>query len=154
MSKRREPIDLLVAKGRKNLTKKEIKERKEREIKVGSENVNPPPYLPEELKTEFHRIADILKDIGIISDLDVDALARYLISEYQYEKVTLRMLKMKNITEKYFDFANLQDKFFKQARAAASDLGLTISSRCKLVLPKPKETQKETEGSKRFGDRI
>lgn len=154
MSKRREPIDLLVAKGRKNLTKKEIKERKEREIKVGSENVNPPPYLPEELKIEFHRIADILKDIGIISDLDVDALARYLISEYQYEKVTLRMLKMKNITEKYFDFANLQDKFFKQARAAASDLGLTISSRCKLVLPKQKEISKETEGSKRFGDRI
>ena len=91
-----------------------------------------------------------------MSELDVTALARFLISEYQYQKVTSKMLKMKNITEKYFDYANLQDKFFKQARAAAGDLGLTISSRCKLVLPESnKDNDNEmTEGQKRFGNRI
>ncbi|MEG1301804.1 MAG: hypothetical protein RSC93_13980, partial [Erysipelotrichaceae bacterium] len=32
--------------------------------------------------------------------------------------------------------ANLQDKFFKQCRSIASDLGLSITSRCKIVVPK------------------
>lgn len=156
MSKRREPIDLIAAKGKKNLTKKEIEERKNREVKAPSENIEPPSYLPDELKEEFVNIALKLKDIGIISDLDVTALGRFLVSEYQYQKVTTKMLKMKNITDKYFDYANLQDKFFKQARAAAGDLGLTISSRCKLVLPddKKKDGNEQSEGQKRFGNRI
>lgn len=156
MSKRREPIDLIAAKGKKNLTKKEIEERKNREVKAPSENIEPPSYLPDELKEEFINIALKLKDIGIISELDVTALGRFLVSEYQYQKVTTKMLKMKNITDKYFDYANLQDKFFKQARAAAGDLGLTISSRCKLVLPddKKKDGNEQSEGQKRFGNRI
>lgn len=156
MAKRREPIDLIVAKGKKNLTKKEIEERKNREVKAPSENIEPPSYLPKELKEEFINISSKLKEIGIISELDVTALARFLISEYQYQNVTAKMLKMKNITEKYFDYANLQDKFFKQARASAGDLGLTISSRCKLVLPdnNKNENNEMTEGQKRFGNRI
>lgn len=156
MAKRREPIDLIVAKGKKNLTKKEIENRKNSEVKAPSENIEPPSYLPGELKEEFINISSKLKEIGIMSELDVTALARFLISEYQYQKVTTKMLKMKNITEKYFDYANLQDKFFKQARAAAGDLGLTISSRCKLVLPESnKDNDNEmTEGQKRFGNRI
>lgn len=156
MGKRREPIDLIVAKGKKNLTKKEIEERKNREVKAPSENIEPPSYLPEELKVEFINISLKLKEIGIISELDVTALARFLISEYQYQKITAKMLKMKNITDKYFDYANLQDKFFKQSRAAAGDLGLTISSRCKLVLPdsNKNDDSEMTEGQKRFGNRI
>lgn len=156
MAKRREPIDLIVAKGKKNLTKKEIENRKNSEVKAPSENIEPPSYLPGELQEEFINISSKLKEIGIMSELDVTALARFLISEYQYQKVTTKMLKMKNITEKYFDYANLQDKFFKQARAAAGDLGLTISSRCKLVLPESnKDNENEmTEGQKRFGNRI
>lgn len=156
MAKRREPIDLIVAKGKKNLTKKEIENRKNSEVKAPSENIEPPSYLPGELQEEFINISSKLKEIGIMSELDVTALARFLISEYQYQKVTSKMLKMKNITEKYFDYANLQDKFFKQARAAAGDLGLTISSRCKLVLPESnKDNDNEmTEGQKRVGNRI
>lgn len=156
MAKRREPIDLIVAKGKKNLTKKEIENRKNSEVKAPSENIEPPSYLPGELQEEFINISSKLKEIGIMSELDVTALARFLISEYQYQKVTSKMLKMKNITEKYFDYANLQDKFFKQARVAAGDLGLTISSRCKLVLPESnKDNDNEmTEGQKRFGNRI
>lgn len=156
MAKRREPIDLIVAKGKKNLTKKEIENRKNSEVKAPSENIEPPSYLPGELQEEFINISSKLKEIGIMSELDVTALARFLISEYQYQKVTTKMLKMKNITEKYFDYANLQDKFFKQARAAAGDLGLTISSRCKLVLPESNnnDDNEMTEGQKRFGNRI
>jgi P27 family predicted phage terminase small subunit len=38
---------------------------------------------------------------------------------------------------------NNQDKLFKQCRSSAMDLGLTISSRCKLVVPKAEEDTKE-----------
>lgn len=156
MSKPREPIDLIVAKGKKNLSKKEIEERKKREVKAPSENIQPPSYLPDELKEEFIKIASKLKDIGIISDLDTTALGRFLVSEYQYQRVSTKMFKMKNITDKYFDYAILQDKFFKQARASAGDLGLTISSRCKLVLPggNEEDNKEQSEGQRRFGNRI
>ena len=156
MAKRREPIDLLVAKGKKNLTKKEIEERKNREIKAPSENIETPSYLPENLKGEFINISSKLKEIGIMSDLDSNALARYLIAEHEFQKVAIKMVKMKNITDKYFDYLKAEDKFFNQARAAAGDLGLTITSRCKLVLPNNNkdEPAEMTEGQKRFGNRI
>lgn len=35
---------------------------------------------------------------------------------------------------------NLQDKAFKQCLACAKELGLGISSRCKLVIPKPQDS--------------
>ena len=38
--------------------------------------------------------------------------------------------------------AKLQDRYFKQASALARDLGLTISSRCKLVVPAKDEEPK------------
>lgn len=156
MAKRREPIDLLVAKGKKNLTKKEIEERKNREIKAPSENIEPPSYLPENLKGEFINISSKLKEIGIMSDLDSNALARYLIAEHEFQKVAIKMVKMKNITDKYFDYLKAEDKFFNQARAAAGDLGLTITSRCKLVLPDNNKNEdfEMTEGQKRFGNRV
>ena len=156
MAKRREPIDLLVAKGKKNLTKKEIEERKNREIKAPSENIETPSYLPENLKGEFINISSKLKEIGIMSDLDSNALARYLIAEHEFQKVAIKMVKMKNITDKYFDYLKAEDKFFNQARAAAGDLGLTITSRCKLVLPNNNkdEPSEMTEGQKRFGNRL
>ena len=34
---------------------------------------------------------------------------------------------------------NMQDKVFKQCQSSARDLGLTISSRCKLIVPKLEE---------------
>jgi P27 family predicted phage terminase small subunit len=38
---------------------------------------------------------------------------------------------------------NNQDKLFKQCRASAMDLGLTISSRCRLVIPTTDNKEKE-----------
>ena len=49
------------------------------------------------------------------------------------------------LLEKY---ENLRDKALKQCRACASDLGLTISSRCKLVAPKVEEPVKENKFSR------
>ena len=45
--------------------------------------------------------------------------------------------------------ALLQDRYFKQCRQGAADFGLTVSSRCRLVVPKAdKETPKENKFAK------
>lgn len=135
----RQPTDLLILKGKKHLTKKEIEERKNSEIKAPADKVEAPSYLPKKLQEEFNRIAGELIDIGIMSNLDTEALARFLIAEYQYQKVAKKSIKMSPENDKYMDMLLKQEKLFKMARQAASDLGLTISSRCKLVVPKKEE---------------
>ena len=49
----RQPIDLLIAKGKKNLTKQEIDTRRKQEIKAPSDNVEPPSHLTSAQKKEF-----------------------------------------------------------------------------------------------------
>ena len=123
----RQPIELLKAKGAKHLTKAEIREREETEIKANSDKIEAPSYLPEELKIKFNEVANELNDIGIMSNLDCEALARYLIAEFQYQKVVKKAIKMSPENEKYMDLLLMQEKLFKMARSSAGDLGLTIS---------------------------
>lgn len=141
MAGQRQPVELIIANGRKNLTKAEIEYRKNAELKVPVGDCAPPDYLPEKLKKEFESLAGKLIDIGIMTELDVDLLARYLLSKQAYLGLTSRYMKMisgGNPTD-VEKIAGLQDKAFKQCQSAARDLGLTISSRCKLVVPKTKE---------------
>lgn len=45
MAGQRQPIELVLAKGSKHLTKKEIEERKSSEVKPITDDISPPPYL-------------------------------------------------------------------------------------------------------------
>ncbi len=149
MARPRQPIDLVQFKGKKHLTKDEIESRKASEVQAPADNIRAPSYLPDELKEEFDRIANELVNIGIMSNLDCDALAHYLVAEDQYQKVSMRLMKMKTFGDRYMDLLKIQEKLYKQARSSASDLGLTISSRCKLVVPKqPKEDKPKNKFSK------
>ena len=42
----------------------------------------------------------------------------------------------------------IQDRCMKQCRQGASDFGMTVSSRCRLVVPKAKETKPENKFAK------
>lgn len=143
MPRKRQPVNLLIAKGKKHLTKAEIEERKNIEVSAPVGDISVPEYLPRELHAEFAWYAERLKNINIMTELDVDALARYLLAKTIYNKLTQKAL---TATKKSpLDFVTLekiillQDKAFKQCHAAAGVLGLTISSRCKLVVPKEEE---------------
>ena len=152
MARPREPIALVQAKGKKHLTKAEIEARQKSELKVDFKEVNAPEYLPRKLVDEFNDIASKLLQIGIMTELDEDCLARYLLSKQsylQYTSMLNKATKQNKITEME-KLMTMQDKAFKQTRAAASDLGLTIASRCKLVMPKTDEPQKVNKFSK-FG---
>lgn len=137
--RKKEPIELIQAKGKKHLTKEEIKNRMLTQIVAPSDNIIPPDGMKEELKETFIEYAASLKELGIISNLDVGALERYVVAEYEYRDYTTQLLAMEKVNAKYIAIKKLQSEAFKEARAAASDLGLTSASRCKLVAPKAKE---------------
>lgn len=114
-----------------------------------------------------------LRAIDLISNLDVDALARLVIAQEKYIAVTQElnrqpiMVEIEIATKQLDEYgqpvkirkevvngeverlALLQDRYFKQCRQGAADFGLTVSSRCRLVVPKAdKETPKENKFAK------
>lgn len=152
MAGRRQPIELVIAKGNKNLTKAEIQERRDREIKPITDNIIAPGYLTKKQKDEFYRIADQLKKLKIMGETDVDALARYITANDLYISAVkqLRRSNVKNNPELFDKWAKIQERYFKQCRSSANDLGLSISSRCRLVVPERKEPPKKTNKFSKF----
>ena len=144
MARPREPIDLIKAKGKKHLTKAEYEERKEQEIEVPFTDITPPEYLTGTKQLEkFKYYADMLVKIGIFTQLDVDCLARYVMGEQlylQYTSLLIELIKSKDY-DQLGKIQGLQDKAFKQCQQCARDLGLTISARCKLIVPQTDEEE-------------
>ena len=151
MAGQRVPLEVVQARGSKHLTKAEIQERQEREIKPITDNIIAPNYLTKKQKDEFYRIADQLKKLKILGETDVDALARYITANdfYVNSVKKMRSKEVKDDPYKFETWAKIQERYFKQCRASANDLGLSISSRCKLVVPEAKkETPKENKFKK------
>ena len=149
MAGQRLPIEVVQARGSKHLTKAEIQERKEREIKPVTDDIIAPDYLTKKQKDIFYKLASQLEKLKIMGETDVDALARYIVANDSYVHATkqLRKSEVKNDPMKYDSWSKIQERNFKMVRASANDLGLSISSRCKLVVPgankedKPKENK-------------
>lgn len=149
MGGQRIPLEVVQARGSKHLTKAEIQERQEREIKPITDNIIAPAYLTKKQTDEFYKIAEQLKKLKILGETDVDALGRYITAKDMYENAVKQMRKkeVKSNPIIFDKWLKVQDKLFKQCRASANDLGLSISSRCKLVVP---ETKKETPKENKF----
>lgn len=145
MGRNKEPIDLIVAKGKKHLSKAEIQERKEKELDVPFKNIIIPEYLSDKQKEKFREIASKLLVINIYTELDIDVLARYILAQDLYLLYTSKISKIikkgdVDLLEKY---QRMQDKAFSQAQSCARELGLTISSRCRIEVPyKEPETKR------------
>lgn len=168
MPKPREPIDLIQAKGKKNLTKAEIAERRAREVKPCVDGIVAPAYLTPAQRQRFDVLAGQLQKIKIMGETDVDTLARYVAAQALYERLTkeVRALVarppketnsdgvyyalMEKWTEAQDTLMKQQDRYFKQAHACASALGLTITSRCRLEVPVKEEAPKVNKFAK-FG---
>ena len=150
MARPREPIDLIKAKGKKHLTKAEYETRKSQELDIPFTDIEPPPFLPKSFHAEFNEISDKLKAIGIMTELDTVSLAQYLIAKQNYISYTAMLLKVikrnsdpdKTVLTEDDVIENtriqtLQDRALRQCQTCARDLGLTITSRARLVVPQP-----------------
>lgn len=179
MAGQRQPTDLVVMKGKKHLTKAEIEARKNAEVVAPNDKVKPPSYLTPKLKTKFKKLAKELLEIKLIANVDCDALARLMIAQEQYIEVTEQIRKtplMANIPiyeireneetgEKEHvqigirevvngereRLMKIQDRCMKQCRQGASDFGMTVSSRCRLIVPKEKPEKPENKFAKYAG---
>ena len=151
MAGQRLPLEVVQARGAKHLTKAEIQERQEREIKPIADNIVAPAYLTKKQKDEFYKISEQLQKLKIIGETDVDALARFIVARdfYVHAVKKLRTKEVRDNPQAFYQWSKIQEGYFKQCRASANDLGLSISSRCKLVVPETKiETPKENKFKK------
>ena len=165
MGKNREPIELIIQKGKKNLTKAEIEARRASEVKPCTDDIAAPAYLTAAQRKTFDSLAEQLQKIKIMGETDVDALARYIIAQNLYEQAVKDLRAAQKTKPKGVDADVLtmakwammmdtldkrQDRYFKQAHTCASALGLTITARCKLEVPQVPEPPKGNKFSK-FG---
>lgn len=141
----RKPIDLHLAEGNpSHLTKDEIEERKNTELKVPFTDIKPPDYLTGAKQIEkFNYYAKMLLDLGIFTELDTDCLARYITSEQlylQYTNLLVKLIKSQDF-EQLGKIQTLQDRAFRQCQSCARELCLTVSARARLVVPKPTDDE-------------
>ena len=176
MAVHRKPTYLVVMNGPKHLTKAEIEALKNAEVVAPNDKVKPPSYLTPEQKKKFRKIAKELLEIKLIANVDCDALARLLIAQDQYIEITqqIRATPLMEDVPVYETKTNpdtgekervqvgtrqvvngererlmiIQDRCMKQCRQGASDFGLTVSSRCRLVVPKPQQQKPENKFAK------
>lgn len=145
MAGARQPTALVELKGKKHFTKAELEERKNAEVNADTDNIVPPEYLTKKQAEEFLTLADELKRCEIMTNLDCDALARFVVarSDYaDYVKLMRSIPKTVDNLQELKEADKLKRGAFLDCNTAAKELGMTISSRCKLVIPKKNDEPK------------
>ena len=144
MAGARQPTAFVELKGKKHFTKAELEERRNAEVNADTDNIVPPDYLTEKQAGEFLALADELKRCEIMTNLDCDALARFVVarSDYaDYVKLMRSIPKTVDNLQELKEADKLKRGAFLDCNTAAKELGMTISSRCKLVVPKKEESK-------------
>lgn len=138
MSGKRQPTSLVEANGRKHLTRMEADERRDREVHVPPpEQASPPKWLPKRLHGEYREIGEVLLAAGLYSELDRDVLGQYFLSRDRWIRADKKAAAaIKASDEKLArEWTGVQGTYFKQARQCAESMGLSVTSRCRIVVP-------------------
>ena len=154
MGRPRKSAAVLEIEGKSHKSKAELEERKlQEEAMLIDDELSPPDFLPKRLKDRFEWYVGQLRELNLIGNVDAELLARYVTSQEQYEKVAKKISRLDpvNNLEEYSKLVTAQNKLFTQCRQAGSDLGLSITSRGKLVVPQKEEVKEETDEEKLFG---
>ena len=132
------PTAVVKANGKKHLSKAEEAERLAQEVQVDApEEIRPPKWLPKKYHGEFLEIANILAGLKLYAELDRDVLAQYFICRDRWmdaDKQAAKAIKAKD-EKQAREWGGVQSGYFKQARQCAEAMGLSVTSRCRLVIP-------------------
>lgn len=156
----RQPLEVLMANGRKHLSRTEIAERLGGSVK-GEGNIKrlmAPEWLPKSQRAEFSRVAAAVVKLmpTLVARTDAEVIATYCMARQEWMTATARAnqaLTSGNIDEADA-WGRIQDRYFKQVRACANDLGMTITSRCRLVIPEGARKPEENPFEKLMRERM
>lgn len=134
----RQPTDLLKAAGRKHLSQQEEDQRRDQEVHVPPpDQAEPPRWLLKKFHKEFREIGELLRQAGLYTELDRDVLGQFLVARDRWLRADrLASAAIRDKNEKLAkEWTAVQGTYFKQCRQCAEVMGLSISSRCRLVVP-------------------
>jgi len=96
MGRNGQPINLLLVKGKKHLTKSEITHRKESQIKIGDQRLKCPQFVKDDATAyeKWREIVKLYKDIDFVSSGDTGHLARYCETFSEYQDLVNRRRKI------------------------------------------------------------
>lgn len=139
MAGTRQRTDVVKAKGRKHMTKAEEEQRRAQEINLPQpDELKAPDWLPKNRRSAYRALAKQLVAAKMgVAQLDADTVGRYIVAQSQYAAASEKVLELLDAgdQEGAADWSRLQEKYFAQARSCANDMGMTLTSRCKLVMP-------------------
>lgn len=151
---KKKPIEVLIAEGKKHLTKEEIEQRRQEEaaLRPCDDDVGHPDWLTDPFAIEqYEKISKELERLKLLTNLDKHTLACYCFAYSQYVETTKALQGAPLVVESTnkAGFTNqienplirIQLKYSDEMKKHASEMGLTISSRLKLTVPKKEDTK-------------
>lgn len=127
-------------------TDAEIQQRIETEVRAPTpKQVRPPKYLPDGMRDEFRKIAKQLIELQIFAELDYDMLARYLMARAAWTNVQNRATAAIIAGDRTAagGWTKTASIYFGQCQSCAAALGLSVSARCRLVIPKADKPEED-----------
>ena len=128
-------------------SKEELDRREAEEMVVPLERLQPPAYLTDKQAKDFDEIARWIEDVNAINasrtggalfaTSDAESVAQYIVARdlsHFYLSRLSRASKTGNLYEEKA-MARLHKQYCDQARAYATDLGLTLRGRLQVQLP-------------------
>ena len=138
MAGKRQPTTLVESNGRKHLTRAEADSRRDREVHVPSpEQITPPRWLPKRLHRDYLEIGEILLAAGLYTELDRDVLGQYFLTRDRWIRADKKAAAAisKGDEKLAREWTGVESSYFKQARQCTESMGLSVTSRCRIVVP-------------------
>ena len=147
----KEPIDLVISKGKKHLTKAEIAQRKREEVRAKKNGIKPPDYLNIQELQRFNFYVEEMIYSNIIANLDVTILARHVQNEIEFERIAPQLSAINPLDPEYEKLFKPYDKLYRNLLSSSNVLGFNIVSRCKIQLKDQAPEVKQNKFNKFMG---
>jgi P27 family predicted phage terminase small subunit len=155
MGRKAKPAYLQALEGNKSKkSAAELLERHEKEqsLKGNADEVRPPSWMRNDAKNIFRELVKELETVDLISNVDVNSLARYSETMNEYtNRIAEKEEQPFTIDGKANTFYSHLRKLESELRAMDTEFGLSPSARAKLAVPQ-KEKKELTEFEQKFGD--
>lgn len=141
MAGARQSAAMLEMNGTAHMSREELDARRDSEVHVAvPEKAEPPKWLAKKHHAEFRRIGEILLAAGLYSELDADVLGQYFVAFEQWLNASRKLntamrSKDDDANEAAKLWSGIQKAAFSQARQCADSMGLSVTSRCRIVVP-------------------